>query len=101
MLKYAQMLFLPKSSNHEKKHFTYFHCRDSQHADNNAGIRAKRVTTDIADDAALTVYPNSTDDLLFVELRGAEIACVALYDLQGRMVTAADGKEYHQKVVKR
>ena len=102
-------------------------------ADNNAGTRAKRVTTDITDDAALTVYPNPTDDLLFVELRGAEIACIALYDLQGRMVTGtgphagapqpgttatmnmrnvpagvyllrvtdADGKEYHQKVVKR
>ena len=86
-----------------------------------------------SDDAALTVYPNPTDDLLFVELRGAEIARVALYDLQGRMVTgagahagapqqgttatmnmrnvpagvyllrvtAADGKEYHRKVVKR
>jgi len=102
-------------------------------ADNNAGTRAKRVTTDITDDAALTVYPNPTDDLLFVELRGAEIARVALYDLQGRMVTGAgahagapqqgttatmnirnvpagvyllrvtdmDGKEYHQKIVKR
>ena len=107
--------------------------------DNNAGTRAKRVTTDITDDAALTVYPNPTDDLLFVELRGAEIARVALYDLQGRMVTGtgahagapqpagapqqgttatvnlrnvpagvyllrvtdADGKEYHQKIVKR
>ena len=42
-----------------------------------------------SDDAALTVYPNPTDDLLFVELRGAEIARVALYDLQGRMVTGA------------
>ncbi len=102
-------------------------------ADNNAGTRAKRVTTDITDDAALTVYPNPTDDLLFVELRGVEIARVALYDLQGRMVTGtgahagapqqgttatmnmrnvpagvyllrvtdADGKEYHQKIVKR
>ena len=102
-------------------------------ADNNAGTRAKRVTTDITDDAALTVYPNPTDDLLFVELRGAEIASVVLYDLQGRMVTgagahagapqpgttatmnlrnvpagvyllrvtAADGKEYHRKIVKR
>ena len=59
-------------------------------ADNNAGTRAKRVTTDITDDAALTVYPNPTDDLLFVELRGAEIARVALYDLQGRMVTGTD-----------
>ena len=101
--------------------------------DDTTGTRAKRVATDITDDAALTVYPNPTDDLLFVELRGAEIARVALYDLQGRMVTGtgphagapqqgttatmnlrnvpagvyllrvtdADGKEYHQKIVKR
>ena len=84
-----------------------------------------------SDDAALTVYPNPTDDLLFMELRGAEIARVALYDLQWRMVTGAnagapqqgttatmnmrnvpagvyllrvtdaDGKEYHRKIVKR
>ena len=80
--------------------------------------------------ATLTVYPNPTDDLLFVELRGAGIANVALYDLQGRAVetlratslqngTAAldvkslpagvyvlrvkdtDGREYQQKVVRR
>jgi hypothetical protein len=36
-----------------------------------------------------TVYPNPTDDLLHIELSGAEIATVALYDLQGRMVTGA------------
>jgi hypothetical protein len=39
-----------------------------------------------AHETALTVYPNPTDDLLFVELRGAGIANVALYDLQGRVV---------------
>ena len=38
-------------------------------------------------DTPLRVWPNPTDDLLFVELRGAEIATVALYDLQGRVVT--------------
>ena len=83
-----------------------------------------------ADDAALTVYPNPTDDLLFVELRGAGIANVALYDLQGRVVMGvcdmpqrtatatldvkslpagvyvlrvkdAEGREYQQKVVRR
>ena len=83
-----------------------------------------------ADDAALTVYPNPTDDLLFVELRGAGIANVALYDLQGRVVETlratslqngtaaldvkslpagvyvlrvkdAEGREYQQKVVRR
>ena len=36
--------------------------------------------------APLRVHPNPTDDLLFVELSGAEIANMALYDLQGRMV---------------
>ena len=35
---------------------------------------------------ALSVYPNPTDDLLYLELSGAGIATVALYDLQGRMV---------------
>jgi len=77
------------------------------------------------DDAALTVHPNPTDDLLHIELSGAEIANITLYDLQGRIiyspnspnspmnmrnvpagvyllrVTDADGKEYHRKIVKR
>ena len=83
------------------------------------------------DDATLTVYPNPTDDVLFVELRGGSgIANIALYDLQGRMVganshsplragtatlnvrnipagvyvlrvTDADGKEYPQKIVRK
>ena len=82
-------------------------------------------------EAALRVYPNPTDDVLFIELRGgAETANVALYDLQGRMVTGvfdtpqqggtdtinvksipagvyvlrvtdADGKEYHRKIVRK
>ena len=77
------------------------------------------------------MYPIPADDVLFIELRGgAEIANVALYDLQGRMVgannhsplqdgtatlnvrnipagvyvlrvTDADGKEYHQKIVRK
>ena len=34
----------------------------------------------------LTVYPNPTDDLLHIELRGAGIAEAVLYDLQGRVV---------------
>jgi hypothetical protein len=86
---------------------------------------------DNPDDATLTVYPNPTDDVLFVELRGGSgIANIALYDLQGWMVgannhsplqggtttinmksipagvyvlrvTDADGKEYHQKIVRK
>ena len=55
--------------------------------DDTTGTRAKRVATDITDGAALTVYPNPADELLHIGLSGAEIACVALYDLQGRMVT--------------
>ena len=43
----------------------------------------------LANDAALKVWPNPTDNHLNVELSGAEIANVALYDLQGRMVTGA------------
>ena len=47
-------------------------------------------TTDIPDDAALSVYPNPAGDLLHIELSGGGgIASVALYDLQGRMVTGA------------
>jgi hypothetical protein len=82
-------------------------------------------------DAALTVYPNPTDELLYIELSGAGIATVALYDLQGRVVTGThtgapqqggtatmnmrnvpagvyvlcvtdiNGKEYRQKIVRR
>ena len=82
-------------------------------------------------DASLRVYPNPTDDVLFIELSGgAEIVNVALYDLQGRIVTGvcdtpqhggtatitvksipagvyvlrvtdADGKEYHRKIVRK
>jgi len=96
-----------------------------------AGKRAKRVTTDITEDNALTVYPNPADDLLHIELAGgAGIASAALFDLQGRTVrtrfiasansqtatvdlrgvpagvyllrvTDGEGKEYEGKVVKR
>nr|MCR4719856.1 C10 family peptidase [Bacillota bacterium] len=82
-------------------------------------------------DASLQVYPNPTDDLLYIELSGgAGISNVALYDLQGRFVRAnnhsplrgtttsldvksvlagvyilrvtdADGREYHRKVVRK
>ena len=80
--------------------------------------------------ADFKVYPNPTDDVLFIELRGgAGIANIALYDLQGRIVetvptarlhdtatidmksipagvyvlrvTDTNGKEYHQKIVRK
>ena len=79
----------------------------------------------------LRVYPNPTEDILFVKLHGgAGIASVTLYDLQGRAVetrhgtslqdgtaklnvksipagvyvlrvTDTDGKEYHRKIVRK
>ena len=107
------------------------HAGTPQQGDDTTGTRAKRTAMDTDNDAILSVYPNPTDDILFIELRGgAEIANVALYDLQGRMVTGvcdtpqrggtatitvksipagvyvlrvtdADGKEYHQKIVRK
>ena len=100
-----------------------------QQGGDTTGAHAKRAAMR-NDDGALSVHPNPTSDLLFVELRGAEIANVALYDLQGRVVTGVcdtpqqgatatlnvesvptgvyllrvkdtDGKEYHRKIVKR
>ena len=34
----------------------------------------------------MSVYPNPTDDLLYIGLSGAGIAKAVLYDLQGRLV---------------
>ena len=78
-------------------------------------------------ESSLQIYPNPTDDVLYVELSGAGIQSVELYDLQGRVVethgraslpgvatvnvrnvpagvyvlrvTDVNGREYHQKVV--
>ena len=102
-----------------------------QPGDDTTGTRAKHTAMDTDNDAALSVYPNPTDDVLFIEMRGgAGIANVGLYDLQGRAVgtrfiasaTGAsatvnmrdipagvyvlrvkdtDGKEYHQKIVRK
>ena len=107
------------------------HAGAPQQGDDTTGTRAKHISTDNPGDATLSVYPNPTDDILFVELRGgAEIANVALYDLQGRIVTGVfdtsqrggtatinvksipagvyvlrvtdvDGKEYHRKIVRK
>ncbi|MBP5496665.1 MAG: leucine-rich repeat domain-containing protein [Bacteroidales bacterium] len=79
--------------------------------------------------SSFTVYPNPAGEVVYVELDGADIANVALYDLQGRVVetlratslqdgiatvnmrnvpagvyvlrvTDTNGKEYQQKVIK-
>ena len=78
---------------------------------------------------SISVYPNPTDDILYVELSGAGIQSVGLYDLQGRVVgannysplqgtamisvrnvpagvyvlrvTDENGREYHSKIVVR
>ena len=54
------------------------------------GAPTKRAATSAGTNAALSVYPNPAGDLLHIELSGGGgIASVALYDLQGRMVTGA------------
>ena len=58
----------------------------SSETDSSTETRAKHTATGTPNDATLTVYPNPTNDLLFVELAGAEIANIVLYDLQGRVV---------------
>ena len=105
----------------------------SDAADTLAGPKSLHTeTTDIPADAALSVYPNPAGDLLHIELtNGVGIASVALYDLQGRVVTGthagapqpgttttvnlrnvpagvyllrvrdAEGKEYMRKIVKK
>ena len=107
------------------------HAGTPQQGDDTTGTRAKRTAMDTDNDATLSVYPNPTDDILFVELcGGAGIANMALYDLQGRVVgtrfiasatgasatvnmrdipagvyvlrvTDTDGKEYHKKIVRK
>ena len=95
-------------------------------------LHSARSAESQSDDHALAVHPNPTDNLLTVELsNGAEIANIALYDLQGRVVgannhsplqtgatatlslnsvpagvyllrvTDTEGREYHRKIVKR
>ena len=100
---------------------------NADNADNQNGTR-RAESPRPAGETYLNVYPNPTDDLLYIELSGAGIAAVALYDLQGRMVysqtpddspaatvnmrnipagiyllrvTDTNGKEYQQKIVRR
>ena len=100
---------------------------NADNADNQNGTR-RAESPRPAGETYLNVYPNPTDDLLYVELSGAGIAAVVLYDLQGRMVysqtpddlpaatvnmrnipagiyllrvTDSNGKEYQQKIVRK
>jgi len=107
------------------------HAGAPQQGDDTTGARAKHIATDNPDDASLTVYPNPTEDILFIELSGgAGIVNMVLYDLQGRVVgtrfiasatgasatvnmrdipagvyvlrvTDTGGKEYHRKIVRK
>lgn len=98
-------------------------------ADTLPAPKSLQTEASFANDRTLTVHPNPTDDILYIELSGSEIANVALYDLQGRVagtnnyspqqgittinvrnvpagvyvlrVTDVNGREYHQKVVVR
>lgn len=98
-------------------------------ADTISAPKSLQTEASFANDRTLTVHPNPTDDILYIELSGSEIANVALYDLQGRVagtnnyspqqgittinvrnvpagvyvlrVTDTEGKEHHQKIVKK
>ena len=61
-------------------------CDSPTLGDDTSGVHTKRAATNIADDDALTVWPNPAADLLHIALRGAGIAEAVLYDLQGRVV---------------
>jgi hypothetical protein len=99
---------------------------DNHDNHSNAETRSAKATQQTGE-TNLNVYPNPTDDILYVELSGAGIANARLYDLQGRVVgtkncspmqgiatlnvrnvpagvyvlrvTDVNGKEYHRKVV--
>ena len=62
---------------------------NNDNGDNNGETRSAR-SAQPSDGAVLNVYPNPADDLLFVELSGAGIQSVRLYDLTGRVVRAND-----------
>ena len=100
-------------------------------ADTLPAPKSLQTETSFANNRTLTVHPNPTDNLLSVELsNGAGIANAVLYDLQGRVVetrcstslqggiatlslnsipagvyvlrvTDTEGREYHQKIVKK
>jgi hypothetical protein len=100
---------------------------DESNADTLVVTKLLQTETSFADNTSLRVYPNPTDDILYVELSGAGIQFVGLYDLQGRVVgannysplqgiaainvrsvpagvyvlrvTDENGREYHRKVV--
>ena len=59
---------------------------DESNADTLAAPKLLQTETSSTDNTALRIYPNPTDDVLYVELSGAGIRSVGLYDLQGRVV---------------
>ena len=105
--------------------------QDNQNKHGNQGGAETRSAKAVQQDGEthLNVYPNPTDNVLYVELSGAGIKSVGLYDLQGRVVmgvfntsqpgiaainvrnvpagvyvlrvTDENGREYHRKVVVR
>lgn len=99
-------------------------------ADTLPAPKSQQTETSFANDRTLTVHPNPAADVLHIELRGAGIANITLYNLQGRVVGAnnhsplqgttatfslksvpagvyllrvkdTDGREHHQRIVKK
>ena len=106
--------------------------QDNQNKQGNQGDAETRSAKAVQQggETNLTVYPNPTDDILYVELSGAGVQSAGLYDLQGRIVgannysplqgttatlslksvpsgvyllrvTDTEGREYHRKIVKK
>ena len=64
--------------------------QDNQNKHGNQGGAETRSAKAVQQDGEthLNVYPNPTDNVLYVELTGVGIQSVGLYDLQGRIVGA-------------
>jgi len=64
--------------------------QDNQNKQGNQGDAETRSAKAVQQggETNLTVYPNPTDDILYVELSGAGVQSAGLYDLQGRIVGA-------------
>lgn len=62
---------------------------DDWSTEEDSGTRSAKATPNNNETSSLVVYPNPTDNLLFVELLNSSIENVLIYDLQGRVVESA------------
>lgn len=70
--------------------FIFGICYEDDWSTEEAGeTRSAKATPNNNDTSSLVVYPNPTDNLLYVELLNSVIENVLIYDLQGRVVESA------------